>query len=205
MHNATQADLDKLETCFFECDEDLASCSRNQLRASGIARHRTETNCASEASTSPSGELCGGGASRGDLPLGATTTAADPKRDARVALNRGAASVGNRAPPHRNCASEASTSPSGKLCGGGASGGVLSSARDDDGGGSKARCASSSKSVCGDPTGLKPWLRVDRAVHIAVLDARGVELEVQVSAEGSARRTDITDDLPSPHGLPGPY
>jgi hypothetical protein len=28
MHNAAQADLDKLETCFFECDEDLASCSK---------------------------------------------------------------------------------------------------------------------------------------------------------------------------------
>jgi len=33
----------------------------NQLRASEIARRRTSTNCASVASTSPSGELCGGG------------------------------------------------------------------------------------------------------------------------------------------------
>src|SRR5215211_3153809 len=109
MHNAAQADLNKLETCFFECDEDLASCSRiscerresraaarrrreqrrsflcerrrrrriqstmreqlyiEGLRASGIARRRTETNCASEVSTSPSGELCGGEESRGVL------------------------------------------------------------------------------------------------------------------------------------------
>jgi hypothetical protein len=50
MHNAAQADLDKLETCFSECDEDLASCSRNQLRASGIERRRTEASCASGAS-----------------------------------------------------------------------------------------------------------------------------------------------------------
>src|SRR5688572_3089595 len=42
----------------------------------------------------------GGGGSRGVLPLGATTTAADSKRDARAAQERGDASVGNRAPPH---------------------------------------------------------------------------------------------------------
>ena len=37
----------------------------------------------------------------------------------------------------------------------------------------------------GDTTGAEPGLRIDRLVHVAVLDARGVELEVQVCAEGA--------------------
>ena len=56
----------------------------------------------------------------------------------------------------------------------------------------------------GDTTGAQPGLRIDRAVHVAVLDARGVELEVQMSAEGATGCTDITDDLPSTHSLAGP-
>ena len=41
--------------------------SRRELRASEIARRRTQTNCASVGEHQPSGELCGGEASRGVL------------------------------------------------------------------------------------------------------------------------------------------
>ena len=56
----------------------------------------------------------------------------------------------------------------------------------------------------GDSTGLEPGLRIDCLVHVAVLDARGIELEVQVSAECAAGLADATDDLPSLHSLAGP-
>jgi hypothetical protein len=48
MRNVVQADLDKLETCFSECDEDLASCSkessceRRESRARRTEEERTE-------------------------------------------------------------------------------------------------------------------------------------------------------------------
>jgi hypothetical protein len=55
-------------------------------------------------------------------------------------LSRGPRASANRAPPHQtSCASEATTGPSGELCGGEESRGVLPSASDDGGGGSQAR------------------------------------------------------------------
>ena len=46
MRNVVQADLDKLETCFSECDEDLASCSKEssceRRESRAAARRRRE-------------------------------------------------------------------------------------------------------------------------------------------------------------------
>ena len=44
-------------------------------------------------------------------------------------------------------------------------------------------------------------MRIDGLVHVAVLDARGIELEVEVSAKGAAGLADATDDLSSLHSL----
>ena len=40
--------------------------------------------------------------------------------------------------------------------------------------------------VCGDSVGGEPGLRIDGLVYVAVLDAGGVELEVQVGSERPA-------------------
>src|SRR4029453_2418529 len=130
MDNAAQADLDKLETCFSECDESLASWFRTARGSHGNARPNRRgwrQRFADIAASGPSNQT---------------------ERDVRAAQN---------------------------------------------------------PSVCGDPNRSKPWLRIYRLVHIAVFDTGGVELEVQVSAEGAAGRTDIADDLSSPHGLPASY
>src|SRR5215208_5081378 len=87
---------------------DARAAHKRALRASGIARRRMEeegvrrsssgsddngggfqARCASSAqkgaaSVGNRAPLHGGGGSRGVLPLGATTTAADSKRDARA-------------------------------------------------------------------------------------------------------------------------
>lgn len=44
-----------------------------ELRASEIVHRRAQTNCAGEASTSPSGELCCGGRAEAFVPLRATS------------------------------------------------------------------------------------------------------------------------------------
>jgi hypothetical protein len=61
------------------------------------------------------------------------------------------------------------------------------------------------KSVRGYSVGRKPGLRVDRLVHVAVLDTGGVELEVQVSSECAAGLANASDDVPGSHCLAGAY
>src|SRR5829696_6288524 len=60
------------------------------------------------------------------------------------------------------------------------------------------------RSVCCDPTGPEPWLRIDGPVDVPVLNTRGVKLEMQVSAEGAAGLADATDDLPGLYMLASP-
>ena len=49
--------------------------------------------------------------------------------------------------------------------------------------------------VCVDTGRVEPGLRVDGLVNVAVLHAHRVELEMQVSAEGTARLSHVSDDL----------